>query len=204
MRFQSLVFFAVAVWSLAIGAGLVSVWTYAHTPGASRPTPAFWPAATGIERSAQTWTLVLAVHPRCSCSRATYVELDQVLRDTVTPIKIIALVYRSPDEPSAELACPVGSWLAGRPLAELIDDISGAHALQFGLATSGEIALYDPHGSLAFSGGITGSRGHEGDNPGAQKLRAVLTQTVDSGTFPVFGCPLESPVDQNRENPLCR
>jgi hypothetical protein len=89
-------------------------------------------------------------------------------------------------------------------MTQYIDDISGAHALQFGLATSGEIALYDPRGLLSFSGGITGSRGHEGDNPGAQKLRAVLAQTAEVGAFPVFGCPLESPVDQNRENPLCR
>jgi hypothetical protein len=44
---------------------------------------------------------------------------------------------------------------------------------------------------LIFSGGITGSRGHAGDNAGEMTLVSLLTrgQADRSGTS-VFGCPL--------------
>jgi hypothetical protein len=78
----------------------------------------------------------------------------------------------------------------------MIDD-QGAEANRFHAATSGETLLYDAAGVLLFSGGITGSRGHSGDNAG----EAAIVSLVNSGATDltetsVFGCPL---FDQNSE-----
>jgi len=40
----------------------------------------------------------------------------------------------------------------------------------FGAETSGDVLLYDIHGAIAIQGGITGSRGHAGDNAGENTI----------------------------------
>src|SRR5262249_6680631 len=77
------------------------------------------------------------------------------------------------------------------PNVTVVRDDDGIEARSFGAATSGQTLLYDRHGALEFSGGITGSRAHEGDNDGRQSLVALLNggRNARSGTN-VFGCPL--------------
>lgn len=75
----------------------------------------------------------------------------------------------------------------------MIDD-NGAEANRFHAATSGQTLLYDAAGRLLFSGGITGSRGHSGDNAG----QTAIVSLVNSGAAEltetsVFGCPLFEP-----------
>ena len=66
---------------------------------------------------------------------------------------------------------------------------------------SGQTMLYDPNGHLLFTGGITVSRGHEGDNPGSdaviQEVRGAIQNIVRT---PVFGCSLENPNQEPRES----
>ena len=70
-------------------------------------------------------------------------------------------------------------------------DIDGALAKRFSIQTSGHALLYDSDGKLLFSGGITGGRGHAGDNEGRQTLTSFLEDgTSPSATRPVYGCPL--------------
>jgi hypothetical protein len=76
-----------------------------------------------------------------------------------------------------------------------IIDRDATEARRFGAETSGFVLAFDPGGHLAFSGGITPSRGHEGDNPGLQSA----VRFVNSGELPeaqaktpVFGCALFS------------
>jgi hypothetical protein len=53
--------------------------------------------------------------------------------------------------------------------------------------------LYDRHGILLFSGGVTGVRGHAGDNIGEERLVALVKgEGTDRRDSPVFGCALES------------
>jgi hypothetical protein len=58
--------------------------------------------------------------------------------------------------------------------------------------------LYGQQGQLLFYGGLTASRGHEGDSAGIAAIQAIL-----DGRQPyvahadVFGCPLESPSSKN-------
>jgi hypothetical protein len=53
------------------------------------------------------------------------------------------------------------------------------------------VVLYAPSGKLLFTGGITVSRGHQGNNPGREALISCLTTNNSNDTlWPVFGCPL--------------
>ncbi len=87
------------------------------------------------------------------------------------------------------------SWdLAGRVQnTERLIDERGVEARRFGAMTSGYVVVYDAGGHLAFSGGITGSRGHVGDNVGRRQVLAVLHGDSTQPTHAVFGCALHDP-----------
>lgn len=55
-----------------------------------------------------------------------------------------------------------------------MNDRDGAELSRFGFRTSGDTRLYAPDGALVFHGGITASRGHEGDNPGQSAVLAAV------------------------------
>jgi glyoxylase-like metal-dependent hydrolase (beta-lactamase superfamily II) len=85
--------------------------------------------------------------------------------------------------------------VAAIPTVRVTVDAGGAMARRFGARTSGHAVLYDPAGKLVFTGGITGSRGHEGDNPGSEAVAsAVLSpSTPHVDTTRVYGCALATP-----------
>ena len=61
----------------------------------------------------------------------------------------------------------------------------------FQATTSGQTVLYDHQGELIFSGGITASRGHFGDNAGKTAIIALMnTKFPNLKETDVFGCPL--------------
>jgi hypothetical protein len=61
-------------------------------------------------------------------------------------------------------------------------DPEGREAQRFGAVTSGHVLLYDRAGQLLFTGGITGSRGHEGDNAGCDRVIRLLTGSPTAPT----------------------
>ena len=82
------------------------------------------------------------------------------------------------------------------PGASIVRDDEGAEAHRFGVETSGQTLLYDRSGALVFSGGITGSRGHAGENAGELALISLLTNgRSDRRATSVFGCPLFADAD---------
>jgi hypothetical protein len=77
------------------------------------------------------------------------------------------------------------------PDVTILRDDEGREAQRFGSATSGQTYAYAPDGTLAFSGGITGARGHAGDNAGRASLVEVLNdQRTRARGLSVYGCPL--------------
>jgi hypothetical protein len=89
---------------------------------------------------------------------------------------------------------------AAMPGVKPIADIDGAESVKFAATTSGETALYDGTGKLLFEGGITATRGHEGDNQGLSEIEAIVggappgvVQTA------VFGCALKDDLSQLNE-----
>ena len=76
---------------------------------------------------------------------------------------------------------------------QLVKDPQGNEMRRFGALASGETRLYGPGGELLFHGGITGSRGHRGGNPGESAVIAWLSGKADTSTLratPTFGCAL--------------
>jgi hypothetical protein len=85
------------------------------------------------------------------------------------------------------------------PGVKVILDGNGREAHLFHAATSGQTVLYDAKGLLLFSGGITGSRGHFGDNAGQASIISLVNSAVpDQTETSVFGCPLFDPQSECR------
>jgi hypothetical protein len=83
---------------------------------------------------------------------------------------------------------------ASIPGVSVVVDDGGAEARRFHAVTSGQTALYDVEGHLMFSGGITASRGHSGDNAGRSAIVSLLyAGGVERTETSVFGCPLDGP-----------
>jgi hypothetical protein len=77
------------------------------------------------------------------------------------------------------------------PGVQVLVDKEGALARAFGADTSGASLLYDRTGRLLFEGGITGARGHEGENANEDVLLACLQGTL-AGPIrtQTFGCSI--------------
>jgi hypothetical protein len=191
----------VLAWAAAVGGGLVWIWSYKTTPGLASGPPASWPASTALRRSGTT--LVVALHPLCTCSQATVSELARLLADTPTPPTVYALFIDFSgrrESRSREVRTPLWERAAAIPGVLPIVDRNGAIAKSFGAETSGDVIAYSASGRLLFHGGLTAARGHEGDSFGRQRLLAVLRgDDPDRRTSPVFGCPLNDAATQLAE-----
>jgi len=67
----------------------------------------------------------------------------------------------------------------------------GDEARRFGVRTSGQTLIFDREARLRFNGGLTGGRGHVGENAGvaaALSLLAIGDEPLYVG--PVYGCSL--------------
>lgn len=170
----------VTVWAATLAIGLGQMYRYAGRPGPAM-TPSTDAAHWGIPHR---WTVVMAAHGSCPCTRASLLALREVLPDHPSR-PLLRIVRMDPvTEPSLWQAA-----LAGFDAVEVLTDPEAIQLRAAGFATSGEVHVIDPLGRLRFYGGVTPARGHGGSCPG---LRAV-DATLRGGSFasaPVFGCPL--------------
>lgn len=181
----------VLCWFALLGGGWYWVYRHETTAGATGERHERWPASSTLARASDKATLVMFVHPGCPCSAASFAELDAAL-DTIASRPRILLVFVGHLGGDA----PTANWrAAGRVAgATRVLDPGGAlgEAGKFGVRTSGHVVVYDDHGSLLFSGGITGARGHAGDNVGRRALVDVLAGRTAATQHRVFGCSLET------------
>jgi len=184
----------VCLWLAAVCFGVGWLWSYNHAAGAQSKPPELWPEKTLITRSASGDTLVMLAHPKCPCTRASIEELAKLMascKDRLTAhVVFIAPRSSNPDWYKTDL------WksAASIPGVTVSIDSEGLEASQFGALTSGQVVLYDARGRLLFSGGITESRGHSGDNAGRSAIESLVnkgTSEIDGSL--VFGCPLFDP-----------
>ncbi len=133
----------------------------------------------------------MLAHPQCTCTRASLGELAEALARTRERPKTY-VVFLKPEGFSDEwVRTDLWRTAAALPDVTVVADDDGAEAHTFGAATSGQTLLYDAAGSLVFYGGLTGARGHPGDNAGRTTLLASLTEGKNAGApTSVFGCPL--------------
>lgn len=184
-------------WSFAVGAGLQRIWRYETTPGTVQATPASWPQRTAIHRTAGVPTLVMFVHPQCSCTRASLTELQQLMARNEQPLTAAVLFLKPTGESDSWAQSSTWKQAHTIPGITVGTDLDGSEAHRFGATTSGHLIAYGADGHLLYSGGITGSRGHIGDNSHLQDAMLAL-QTgkprIESDAAPVFGCSIHDRV----------
>jgi hypothetical protein len=183
----------VFAWIAGCGLCLAAVWNYKSTPGRVDRACSTWPADSAIPPSRSIPTLVLFLHPRCPCSRASVEELAAILTAAPGAAAVHVALYRPGNAPPEWAKTDVWSWVSKFPGVSVRFDPDAIEARRFGAATSGHALLFDRRGRLEFSGGITGVRGHEGINPGRQAVIDILHSKGPAlAAAPVFGCPIFS------------
>jgi hypothetical protein len=188
------IWLAGSIW-LGVVAGTLLLFQRAEAePGDMGELPATWPAASRIPRAGDRPTLLVFAHPFCPCTRATLAELDRLAR-RLAGRAAIEVRFVSLDD---ERGWTEGDlWDRARRVAgaQVAEDRGGVEADLFGSRTSGQVLLYRADGALAFRGGLTISRGHEGESPGADRILALVAgESPERADAPVFGCPLQDPV----------
>ncbi len=181
----------ILAWSVAVATAWNLIWTYESSPGQSVTSLPTWPADTRIQRSQERPVLLVFAHPQCPCTRATLGELAIIMSHCQGKVDVRVLFFK----PAGSLSTweQTDLWQAGKaiPGVALLVDRDAAEARRFSVITSGHTLLYDQGGHLMFSGGITSSRGHSGDNLGRSAIIALLTTgQSDCRKTAVFGCCL--------------
>lgn len=190
--------FTMIIWLLSIGVGVTLVMKFDNTSGTSGISPSGWPADSQIARNRQLPTLVMMVHPHCPCSRASINELAILMTLEAGRVNAEVVFVKPTGSPEKWEQTDLWQSAAIIPGVQLrVDD--GTEARRFGSLTSGKVMFYSASGQLLFSGGITSSRGQEGDNDGRSSIRSILAKgSTDVSTTPVFGCALFNRVSSNQ------
>jgi hypothetical protein len=179
-------------WALSLAAGFAVVTMYDTTPSSAALAPLAWPVSTRIAPAAPgRSTLLVFAHPKCPCTAATLADLALVLEHHRDALDARVLFVRPPGVESGWERTQ--SWERASHIdgVTMLVDEAGQEAERFGVKTSGQVLLFSPGGRLAFSGGITGSRGHEGANAALDALETELSGLTGALVrTPVFGCSL--------------
>ena len=186
---------AFTAWLAAAGIALGAIADYASKPGVAAPAPTSWPTESRLARSPGRATLVMIAHTKCACTRASLHELERVMARAGSRAEAF-VVFVGPSESTGTAGLlDLRSTARAIPGVRVVEDANEARL--FGAATSGQVVVYDDHGSLVFRGGITSARGHEGDSAGNEAVRRFVVTGVspagsasNTSATEVFGCAL--------------
>jgi hypothetical protein len=180
---------AFCAWSVAVAGGLMTLWSYSSAPGPAASAPRSWPESSRIPRPAARPALIVALHPQCPCSRATVSELTRLLAHRAERPDVHLLFVAPPHVEDSWVRAGLWHTAASIPGVHIARD-DGTEARRFGARVSGQVLVYGRTGRLQFTGGITGARGHEGDNAGRAAIEALLEGRPHPVSTFVFGCLL--------------
>ncbi len=182
------------LWLAVLGTGFALLAREEFTPAAATAARAQFPSKSSLILDPAAPTLILFAHPHCPCTRATFHEFAELLASLPHPVAATVVFPVPEGTPPHWEQGDLWQLAARMPNVRVVADRDGGEARRFGVKGSGHVLLYQPSGQLAFSGGITASRGHEGDNPGcAAIVSLVLHGSAPVSQTPVFGCPLLEP-----------
>lgn len=182
------------LWALLLAAGVGALSRYDFKGSVPGGLAAHWSKNPLIALDSDRPTLLMFIHPRCPCSAASIAQLHRVLSrypGCFNTAVLIALPEGVPEGWEEGANLEAASQL---PETTLLRDRDGALAQQFRALNSGTVLVFDRTGKRLFSGGITASRGHEGESLGSLALMDIGTgkaPRVDA--MPVFGCALAGP-----------
>jgi hypothetical protein len=179
---------AVSAWCVCVALGMHATLRYSFSAAPPASTDAGRAPDSSFELDRERPTLLVFLHPYCPCSAATITEIRKIIRRHPEGF---AVQIRFCDVDGGDIAATT-LWREAAKIPGAKLEINDAdEARRFGVQTSGETLVYSPDGTLRFQGGVTPSRGHEGENAGSRALVAI----VESGRqgrerTPVFGCRL--------------
>jgi hypothetical protein len=175
----------------AIAFGLRALLNYENAAGKIGTVPPTWPVQSTIALATSGKTLVMLAHPHCPCTRASVGELAQIMARVQGNVRAYVLFLKPQNSGADWDDTSLRQSAAKIPGVTVITDVDGAEARRFGAETSGHTLLFDSTGRLLFNGGITGSRGHAGDNVGESAIVSLTKSDAAEHTKTrVFGCSL--------------
>jgi hypothetical protein len=181
---------AIFLWGGLSLAAMGMVAHYQFQPNrADAAVPKTWPADSHLARDSSRLTLLMFLHPQCPCSTASLAELTMLMSRASDRIATKTIFVAPASVPEGWTDSSLWQQANSIPGTAATIDAGGHEASAFHITTSGEVRLYDPAGHLIFQGGITSSRGHEGDNAGVDSILALARgQSSQVIRTPVFGC----------------
>jgi len=142
----------------------------------------------------------MLTHPQCPCTRASIEELDKLMAHCQGRVNAYVVIMKPRGFAADWVETDLWRHALRIPGVSVLVDDDGIEARHFQAATSGQVILYSPDGGLLFSGGITGSRGHSGDNAGESAIESLINAgSANSDHSLVFGCPLFNPDSECRK-----
>ena len=181
------------LWLLTVVAGLGVMLAYEETPGVAAIASPQWPDESRVRLASDRPTLIMLAHPHCPCTRASIGELNTLMARCQGKIAVTVLFLKPKAFPAGWEKTDLWRSAATIPGVKVLCDDGGIEARKFHAMTSGQTMLFDSAGQLLFSGGITGGRGHAGDNVGRDAIISLVTtgKSERSKSF-VFGCALRN------------
>lgn len=171
----------------ALGTSLDFMWR----AGEAGNPPLHWSRDIASLQTSKRPLVLVFLHPKCPCSRATLDELSLAMAHAGDRFQFIAVFEqlggRSDEWTKADL------WNRAKaiPNLTLIVDEEGELVRSVNARTSGDTVVYSAEGVLLFHGGLTPGRDHRGRNAGRIFLESWTEQSSgEPVTSPVFGCPL--------------
>ena len=157
-----------AFWLASAVGGLYITWAYENGPGVAATAGPQWPGETSLIAATDRPTLVFLAHPQCTCTTASLGELAEALARAKQLPKTYVVFLKPSSMPDGWEKTDL--WHAAESLPML---------------------LYGSNRSFLFNGGITGSRGHAGENAGRASIVNLLNHVSPVTTATnVFGCSL--------------
>jgi hypothetical protein len=170
------------------------LWRYSATPGERSSFLTAWPEGSALRLSPDRPTLVIFLHPKCPCSRASVAELAVALAHAKGGLDAQGVFVQPAGTPDGWADTDL--WREAGAVPGVMErlDRGATEASRFHAKTSGDTFVFAPDGRLLFHGGITTARGEEGDSAGLAAIKAIADrQSPPIAQTRAFGCPLFTP-----------
>lgn len=182
------------LWILGLTVGLRAMLNYEDGPAEPGKPPIEWPKGGAFTPKLGQPTLVIFAHPKCPCTDATIGELSILMTRLQGKATAAVFFVRPANFLAGWEKTELWRSAAEIPGVSVFSDPGGMEARRFGAQASGQTILYDASGRMRFSGGITASRGHSGDNAGRSAIVSLITTGVaQTERTSIFGCSLHDP-----------
>ncbi|CAD73292.1 MAG TPA: RedB [Rhodopirellula baltica] len=177
--------------------GMTQLVSYSSQPGdVGQSVPMLLPHSLSSVQSfedANQTTVLVFYHPHCPCTRATIRCMERMIASFTSQPTIIAYAFVPSGETDHWIESETTDKLRSFGNVSIVADHNAKACRQFDVATSGHVLVYNDS-KLSFSGGITPSRGHEGNcDSGVAFLHSVNGESEDRREWPVFGCAIVVP-----------